>query len=306
MHLRWSRRALGMVTALSLVAILGAAQAAEPLRVVATFSVLGDLVKEVGGDRVAVTVLVRPGSDAHVYEPTPADARALAATDLVVVNGLGMEGWMTRLIDASGTKARIAVASQGVQPQTMREEEEGEAAAAVADPHAWQNIANGEIYVRNIAAALAAADPADATAYQDRAAAYLKQLRDLDGWVRGQIGTVPAAKRRIITSHDAFGYFGRAYGLTFLAPVGISTDAEPTAAGLAGLITQIEQEGVKALFVESMTSPRLVEQLAHDAGAVVGGTLYSDSLSEPGGPADTYIKMFQHNVPAMVAAMQKN
>jgi zinc/manganese transport system substrate-binding protein len=305
MQLRWSRRALGIIVALAQVAALGAARAAEPLQVVATFSVLGDLVQEVGGDRVAVTVLVPPGSDAHVYEPTPGDARALAATDLVVVNGLGMEGWITRLIDASGTKAHVAVASQGVQAQTMTEEE-GEGAAVVTDPHAWQNIANGEIYVRNIAAALAAADPADAAVYQDRAAAYLEQLQDLDGWVRAQIGAVPAAKRRIITSHDAFGYFGRAYGVTFLAPVGISTDAEPTAAGLAALITQIEQEGVKALFVESMTSPRLVEQLARDAGAVVGGTLYSDSLAEAGGPADTYIKMFQHNVPAMVAAMQKN
>ncbi|HLN24865.1 MAG TPA: metal ABC transporter substrate-binding protein [Patescibacteria group bacterium] len=285
----------------------GSLQAAEPLKVVATFSIIGDLVKQVGGDAVQVTTLVPPGGDAHTYEPTPNDAKGIAGANLVVVNGLHMEGWLDRLIAASATKAPIAVASKGVKPQTMEEEEAGGGKAkVVTDPHAWQNLANGQIYVRNIADALTKADPANAAGYRQRADAYTKELKDLDAWVRQQVAQVPPAKRKIITSHDAFGYFGKAYGVTFLAPVGISTESEPTAAGLGQLSDQIKKEGIKALFIENMTDPRLMETLAKESGAVIGGTVYSDSLSEVDGPAGTYVTMFRHNVPAFVAAMQKN
>lgn len=292
---------------------------AAPRQVVATFSVLGDMVKEIGGDDVHVITLVPPGGDAHVYQPKPGDAKNIARADLVVVNGLGMEGWIDRLIAASGYKGRIATASTGVTPQTMAEEDDDDhdhdskAAAKddgkphiVTDPHAWQNVANGAIYIRNITAALTAIDPAHAAGYEARAKAYLAGLADLDAWVKAQIATVPEAKRRVITSHDAFGYFGSAYGITFLAPLGISTDADPSAAHVGELIKQMRAEHIKALFIENMTDPRLVQQLAREAHAVVGGTLYSDSLSKAGGPADTYVKMFRNNVPAMVAAMQKN
>ena len=282
------------------------AAAAEPVPVVATFSILADLTRQVGGPQVAVTALVAPGGDAHVYQPSPADAQAINKAKLVVVNGLGMEGWIDRLIKASGTKAALVVASQGVTPQTMQEEEGGGAPRTVTDPHAWQNLANGQIYARNIAEALAKADPANAALYRQRAQDYGQSLQALDGWVRQQIATVPAAKRKIITSHDAFGYFGRAYGVTFLAPEGISTDAEPTAAGLGRLADQIKAEHIKALFIETMTDPRLIQTLAKESGAVVGGAVYSDSLSEAGGPAATYVAMFQHNVPAFVAAMAQN
>lgn len=286
----------------------GTVRAAPPVTVVATFSILGDMVKQVGGDDLTVKTLVGPGGDAHVYQPSPADAKELAAAKLVVVNGLGMEGWLDRLIRASGTKAPIVVASQGVTPQTMQEEgEDGTGKAKlVTDPHCWQNLAYGQIYVKNIADGLAAVDPAHAAAYGQRAAAYEQQLAELDGWVRRQIGQVPPEKRKTITTHDAFGYFGQAYGVTFLAPVGISTESEPTAEGLAQLTRQIKAEHIRALFIENMTDPRLVRTLARESGAAVGGTIYSDSLSEPGGPADTYIKMFRHNVPELVAAMQKN
>jgi zinc/manganese transport system substrate-binding protein len=294
------RVAMAAMVVLATTACAQAAQA-EPLHVVVTFSVLGDLVKQLGGDKVSVISLVPPGGDAHVYQPTPADAVSIAHADLIVVNGLGMEGWLDRLIAASGAKAPVVVASAGIKPQTM--EEEGK---RITDPHAWQNLANGQAYTLTIGAALAKADPANADFYRPRTEGYATGLGDLDAWVRKQIAQVPSAKRKIITSHDAFGYFAKAYGVTILAPVGLSTDSEPTAAGLGALSDQIKKEGIKALFIENMTDPRLIETLAHESGAVIGGTLYSDSLSPLDGPANNYVMMFRHNVPAMVAAMNKN
>ncbi len=302
-------KGLVFVIGASLMLVSTPVQAAEPIKVVATISILGDMVTQVGGDDVAVRTLVAPGGDAHVYQPSPGDAKELTGAQLIVVNGLGLEGWMDRLIQASGSKAPILVATSGIKPQTMAEEEDTDVngkAKVVTDPHAWQNLANGAIYANNIADALAAADPAHANDYRRRAEAYVKELTDLDGWVRREIAQIPQEQRKLITSHDAFGYFGKAYGVTFLAPEGISTESEPTAAGLAQLSRQIRKEHIKALFIENMTDPRLIQTLARDSGAVVGGTIYSDSLSPPGGPADTYVKMFRHNVPAMVAAMQKN
>ena len=248
-----------------------AAHAADGrLKVVASFSILGDIVKNVGGDRVAVTTLVGPDGDAHVFEPTPADAQAVAGADVVFVNGLGLEGWMERLIQSSGYKGPVAVAGTGVKSRTMNED-----GATITDPHTWQDLSNGRIYVENIATALAAADPPGAAAYRAAATAYGAAIAAKDAWVRAELKDVPSGQRRIITSHDAFGYFGAAYGITFLAPVGVSTEAEPSAAGMAGLIRQMRAEGVKVVFFENMTSPKLVATLASEAGARVGGTLYS-------------------------------
>ena len=282
-----------------LVLVPVAAHAADgKLKAVASFSILGDIVKHVGGDRVAVTTVVGPDGDAHVFEPTPADAKAVAAADVVFVNGLGLEGWMERLIQASDYKGPVVTASNGVKSRTMDED-----GTEITDPHAWQDLSNGRIYVENVAAALAAADPQGAEAYRAAASAYSAELAAKDEWVRAELKDVPSGQRRIITSHDAFGYFGAAYGITFLAPVGVSTEAEPSAAGIAKLITQMKAEGIKVVFFESMTSPKLVEILADEAGARVGGTLYSDALSPPGGPADSYLKMFDNNVPQLKAAM---
>ena len=193
----------------------------KKIPVVATFSILGDLVKNVGGDRVEVVTLVGPNGDAHVYTPTPADAKKVAAAKVVVVNGLGYEGWMTRLVKSSGAKAATVTASKSVKPRKMEEEGHG----MVTDPHAWQSVANAKIYVANIREGLAAADPAGKSVYEANASAYLAKLDALEGEVKDVVGKIPADRRRIITSHDAFGYFGAAYGVEFIAPEGVSTEA---------------------------------------------------------------------------------
>jgi zinc/manganese transport system substrate-binding protein len=281
------------------VAIPMTARAApQKLKVVATITILGDMVAEVGGGHVALTTLVGPDGDAHAFEPTPADARALSEADLVVVNGLGLEGWIDRLIQASGYQGPIVVASRGVAPRRMDED-----GLTVSDPHAWQDLANGHRYVVNIEAALAAADPAHAADYQAAAKQYLAALDALDREVRSEIAEVPPERRKVVTSHDAFGYFGAAYGIRFVAPEGISEDAEPSAADLKRLIDQIRREHIRVLFFENALSPRLVEQIARETDAVVGGTLYADALSAPGGPAPTYLDMFRHNLPLLKAAM---
>ncbi|MFA5122995.1 metal ABC transporter solute-binding protein, Zn/Mn family [Zavarzinia sp.] len=288
-----------LVVALGLVATPALA---APVKVVATFSILGDMVAEVGGERVSVTTLVGPDGDAHVFQPSPGDARAVAAADLIVENGLGLEGWMERLAEASGYKGRVAVVSEGVKPRTMVEEEGG-TPETITDPHAWQDLGNGERYVANIAAALSAADPAGAATYAANAAAYTEKLKAEDAKVRAAMAALPADRRRIITTHDAFGYFAAAYGLEILAPEGISTDSEASAAGIARLIEQIRETKVPAVFLENVTDPRMMQEIAKETGARIGGTLYSDALSDAKGPAPTYIDMFENNVAQLAAAL---
>jgi zinc/manganese transport system substrate-binding protein len=292
------RSFLAVLVAPLLLAAVGAQAADARLKVVASFSVLADIVKNVGGDHIDLTTLVGPDGDAHVFEPTPADAKAVAEADIVFVNGLGLEGWMDRLIQSAAYKGPVVAATTGVTPRTM--EEDGN---AVTDPHAWQDLNNGRLYVANVAAALAAADPRDAQDFRQAAAAYTAAIEAKDKWVRAELTAVPAGQRKIITSHDAFGYFGAAYGIAFLAPEGVSTDAEPSAGGIARLVQQMKSKGIRIVFFENMTSPKLVETLASEAGAKVGGTLFSDALSPPGGPADSYLKMFDNNVPQLKAAM---
>lgn len=298
--------ALALGAALALAAATPAT-AQEKLPVVATFSILGDLVANVGGDRVALTTLVGPDGDAHVYAPTPADARRLAAARLVVVNGLDFEGWMKRLVRASGTKAPTVEATRGITPLEA-EEEKGHGHGhghdhGEHDPHAWQSIANVKVYVTNIRDALAAADPAGKATYEANATAYLARLDALEAEVKAAIARVPEKDRKVITSHDAFGYFEAAYGIEFLAPQGVNTEAEATPKQVARLIQQIRKEGVKAIFVENVTDPRLVKRIGDETGVKIGGALYSDALSGASGPAPTYIDMVRHNVTTLVAAM---
>jgi len=292
------RRFLLATAALPLAATTPAASAAAPLKVVASISILADMVRNVGGDRVQVATLVGTDGDPHAFEPRPADAKALATADLVVVNGLALEGWLDRLVKASGYKGSVVTAAERVKPREM-----DEGGKTVPDPHAWQDLANGETYVRNIAAGLEAADPAGKADYERNAQAYLARLGAEDAKVRDEIARVPEAKRKIVTSHDAFGYFGAAYGVEFVAPEGISEDAEPSAADMRRLIEQIRREHIKILFLENTLSPKLVQQVGRETGARVGGTVYADALSKPGGPADTYLGMFEHNVPLLVQAM---
>ncbi|MFJ4142504.1 metal ABC transporter substrate-binding protein [Pseudomonas sp. NPDC089734] len=272
---------------------------AKPLEAVASFTVLADMVSNVGGDRVHVTSLIGPNGDPHVYEPTPRDAQALKQADLVFVSGLHLEGWMDRLIKASGYKGQPVVLSNGIKTRSM--EEDGQ---RIIDPHAWNSAANGVIYVRNIMAALKKADPEGASVYEVNGQRYIVQLQQLDIYARDQIQSVPEAQRKILTSHDAFGYFGDAYGVTFLSPLGFSTESEASAADVAKLIRQIKDEHVSAYFFENSGDPRLVKQIADASGAQPGGELYVESLSPLEGPAASYAQMFRYNVDRMTAAMK--
>ena len=308
---RLSRRLFLAALATLAVVTTSPSWAADKLKVVASFTVLGDMVRNVGGEHVALTTLVGPDGDAHVFEPTPADARALGEADLVIVNGLGFEGWIDRLVKASGYKGSVVVASEGIALLEAEEghghdhgdehgsheesEEDKHHHEGEFDPHGWQDLANGRVYVSNIARALAAADPAHADDYRRRAEAYDRELAALDRDIRSRLDTVPEDRRKVITSHDAFQYFGRAYGIDFHAPVGLSTEDEPSAGEVAALIRQMRDEGIRVLFVDNISDPRLVQQLAREADAVIGGTLYSDSLSGATGAAPTYLDMFRHN-----------
>lgn len=278
------------------------AASGAPLPVVASFSILGDMVAVVGGDHVRVTTLVGPNGDAHVFNPSPADARTLSQAKLVVINGLGLEGWLPRLIKASGTKAPTVVAAAAVKPLSMVEDENGQA-RTITDPHAWQDIANARLYVAAIRDGLAGADPAHAADYAAHAARYTAELDALEGEVRQDIGRIPGDRRKIITTHDAFGYFGKAYGMAFIAPQGVSTEAEASARDVARIIRQVKAEKVPAVFLENVSDPRLMERIASESGAKVGGKLYSDALSEQGGAAGTYIEMMRNNIRELGAAL---
>ena len=295
--------ALGWLLRVLLLASIGSslptsATAAERLLVVASFSILGDLTQKVGGDLVEVHTLVGAGADAHVYQPTPSDARTLARARLVIVNGLGFEGWIDRLIKSSGYRGQLAVASKGVKPLHAAHDGGGKGHRhdQDVDPHAWQDVANGGRYVANIAQALAAADPANRAAYAANAARLQEELAALDRQARSAFAAVPATQRKVVTSHDAFAYLGHAYGIRFIAPVGVSTDAEPSAGEVAAIIRQIRREKIAAIFVENITDPRLLERVSREAGARIGGALYSDSLSPPGTPGDSYLGMMRHNI----------
>ncbi len=268
------------------------------LNVVATFSILADLVKNVGGDRVEVKSLVGPNGDAHVYQPTPNDAKTVSDAKLVFVNGLGFEGWMARLVKASGTKAAMITATKGVKPRKMEEGGHSE-----ADPHAWQSVPNAKVYVTNIYDALAAADPAGKATYAANTAAYLAKLDALDVQVRAAVAAIPADRRKIITTHDAFGYFGAAYGVAFIAPQGVSTESEVSARDVAKIITQIRKQKIPAVFLENVTDERLLRRIGEESGARIGGTLYSDALTDEKGPAPTYLDMMRHNVKQLAEAL---
>tara|TARA_B100000676_G_C18087535_1_gene856367 strand:+ start:2424 stop:3599 length:1176 start_codon:yes stop_codon:yes gene_type:complete len=386
---RLSRRSFcAAVAALAIAVTPTYSLAADKLKVVATFSVLGDMVKNVAGDHVALTTLVGPDGDAHVFEPTPADARALAKADLVITNGLEFEGWMERLIKASGYKGPVIVATEGVaalkteegdehgdehdkhdddhakkkhddhdddhakkkhddhdddhakkkhddhdddhgkkkhddhdddhakkkhddhddhakkkhDDHAKKEDDHHHHHHGEFDPHAWQDLSKGRVYVANIARSLAKADPAHAAAYRAGAEAYDRQLAALHEEIRGQFSAIPEKRRQVVTAHDAFQYFGHAYGIEFHAPLGMSTESEASASDVAALIRQMRKEGIRALFLDNVTDPRLLQQLAREADAVIGGTLYSDSLSPADGPAATYLDMFRHNAGELVKA----
>jgi zinc/manganese transport system substrate-binding protein len=295
-----NRRVL-VAIALGLMTLLGASgsvQVADKIKAVASFSILADMVSQVGGDRVDVIALVGPDGDAHVYEPTPADAKNLAAAQILFVNGLGFEGWMDRLETSSGFKGKSIVASTGVTSRQMVEDEK-----KITDPHAWQSLANGKLYVANIRDGLIAVDPQGKATYEANAAKYLDEIAKEEAIVTETLAKLPEARRKIITSHDAFGYFGAAYGLEVIAPEGVSTESEASAKDVAKIIRQIKAEKIPAVFMENITDHRLLDQIASETNAKVGGTLYTDALSLPDGPAGTYLDMFRNNIETLTAAL---
>jgi len=337
--MRPDRRTLLAVSTAALLLAASPAMADDRLEVVASFSILGDMVATVGGERVDVVSLVGPDQDAHAFNPAPADAAAIAHADLVVVNGLGFEGWLDRLVAASGYDGTVVVATTGIDPlptgrghgDHAHEDHDDHAHDDHAhdehahddhdhvdevahaggghdhgawDPHAWQDLANARIYVANIAEGLAAADPDGRATYEANAAAYLAEIDALDAQVRATMATLPESARTVVTSHDAFGYFGHAYGIVFLAPEGVSTHDEPSAAEIAALIEQIEHDRISAMFMENISDNRVLERIAEDTGVAIGGALYSDALSGPEREAATYLAMMRHNAETIATALQ--
>ena len=270
--------------------------ASAKIKVVSTFSILGDMVQNIGGNNIELTTLVGANGDGHVYEPTPADAKSVAAADVVFVNGLGFEGWIDRLVKASGYKGKVIIATEGIKELKF----EGE-----LDPHAWQDLSNGRIYIKNIKNALTDVDPKNSNLYKKNFIAYDKILESMDKSTKDKFADIPKKNRKVITSHDAFLYFGRAYGIDFRSPVGVTTESEPSAGELAELITEMRKDNIKALFAENITDPRLIKQLAKEVNAQIGGTLYSDALSDNSEPANTYINMFKYNVNELATILSK-
>ena len=274
-----------------------ASLAKDRIKIVASFSILGNMVEQVVGDHADVTTIVGPDADAHVYQPSAADARAVADADIIFVNGLGFETWSDTLIVESGTDASVHIATAGVKIVTVD---------GSTDPHAWNSLSNGVVYVNNIAATLSEKMPTKANMIEANRAAYVDQLLALDIATKATLANLPANKRTVVTAHDAFGYLADAYDMIFLAPVGIDTDAEPSAQELAVLIDQLKADGAAALFVENITSPALVQQIADETGLTIGGRLFSDALSERGGPATSYLAMFEHNLETLLTALEGN
>jgi zinc/manganese transport system substrate-binding protein len=280
---------------LMLATVIPAARAQERLNVVASFSILGDFARNVGGERVSVTTLVGPDGDVHVYTPAPADAKKIADAKLLIINGLGLEGWLPRLLQASGGKAPIIIATKGIAPLKLGSD---------ADPHAWQSVVNAKTYVANIRDALVAADPADKPVFRANTDRYLEKLDALDREVRDAVAQIPPTRRKVISTHDAFGYFAAAYGIEFIAPLGVSTESEASARDIAAIITQVKASKIPAVFLENISDPRLIRRISAETGARIGGTLYSDSLTGEKGDAPTYIDMVRHNIKVLTGALR--
>ncbi|KSV75189.1 hypothetical protein N185_17570 [Sinorhizobium sp. GW3] len=296
--------AMGATCAALVFAVTTQASAAE-LKVVASFSIIADMAKNVGGDRIKIDTLVPPNSDTHTYEPRPADAAALSEADVILVNGFGLEGFLPRLIKASGTKAVVSEVSNGISPikGDAHDTLHGEAHGENYNAHAWQSLRNGRIYVENIRKALCKADQNACDAYTLNAKHYLSKLDDLDKQISAEINALPVEKRTIITTHEAFEYLERDYGLRFEAPQGVSTEAEASAADVAKLVDQVKLDKASAIFIENITNPKLIEQIARETGLNIGGVLYSDALSKSDGPAATYVDMFRYNVKTIKTAI---
>ena len=285
---------IGLITA----GWLNPSQAAEPLRVVASFSILGDIVKQIGGERVVVETLVGPEEDAHMFDPAPKNAARITVANLLIINGLGYEGWIDRLIKASGGSPRVIIASDGIASQTAMID-----GHTIVDPHAWQDVSNVRLYAQNIAKALISIDPAGENTYKSQLSRYDADLETLDREIRAAFAAIPPDRRKIVTTHDAFGYFSRTYGVEMIAPQGVSTESEPSAKDVARIIRQVKADQIPAVFLENISDPRLAQRIASESGAKMGGKLYSDALSHEKEPAGTYIAMMKTNLRELTKAL---
>jgi zinc/manganese transport system substrate-binding protein len=282
--------------------------ASEPVPVVATFSILGDMIARIGGEEISLSTLVGAGGDPHVYQPTPADARSVKEAEILFINGLEFEGWLERLVEAAEFGGQTVIATRGINLISLNEhsDEHGDEHAhhhGEFDPHGWQSLDNAIVYVDNITAELSKAIPKKASVFYSNRAAYLAEIKALDAEIRAMMAKLPDSSRTIITSHDAFQYFGREYGLKFSAPQGLGTDSEASAKDVARLISQIREEKIGAVFVENIADPRLLEQIANETGADIGGKLYPGSLSDQTGPAATYLELMRHNAMTISEAL---
>ncbi len=291
----------------------------ERPRVVATFSILADIARNVAGERAEIVALVGPDGDMHTYAPTPADAKQIAGASLILMNGLYFEGFLDRLVKASGKKVPVVSLSEGIKPlpseherddhkhEHGRKDDHGSDAHNHdhdgVDPHVWHDVGNAKLYVEAIRTALTVLDPPGGETYEQNARRYLSELDALDREIRSTVAAIPLENRTVITSHDAFAYFEAAYGIRFLAVQGLSTDSEASAKDVAAIIARIRQGNIRAIFVEAMADPRLVERIARETGIRVGGRLYADALSTSDGPAPTYIAMMRHNMKTLVTAL---
>jgi len=300
-------RRIRLLTVLCLPLLLGltacssrdssVARSGKPI-VVATFSVLGDLVKIVAGDSVEVVTLVGPDGDAHTFEPTPKDGVSLAEADVIFENGVGFEAWLDKLYSSSKSKAKRVVVSEGLRLRTLENEH---------DPHLWHDVKNAIHMVGVIRDKLAEADPPNADKYRANAAAYLDRLNTLDAWVVEKVGTLPKAKRKLVTSHDTFGYFADRYGFEVVGSglESVSTEAsDPSPAAFAKLVGEIKAAKVPAIFAENVHNPKLMERLAKEAGVKVAPPLFTDALGKPGSEGDTYEKMMRYNVSTIMDALK--
>ena len=317
-NLKYTIKNISILVASSFILLTSSATAKsnEKIKAVATFSILGDMVKRIGGDHVLLTTLVGPNGDTHVYKPTPTAAKAMNEAKVLIVNGLGFEGWLDRLVEASDFDGKRVVATLGIKAIAHEEGDDHDKHAedkhkdshadhdhGAFDPHGWQSVANAVIYVNNITAALSQVAPEKASTFYQNRAVYMAEINRLHKQILEMVASLPQNTRTVVTSHDAFQYFGRDYGLTFLAPQGLSTESEASAKDVAALIEQMRSKNIKAVFVENITDPRLLKQIAKETGATIGGTLYPGALSESNGPAPTYLKLMHHNAKTLIQAL---
>ncbi|WP_100152618.1 metal ABC transporter substrate-binding protein [Snodgrassella alvi] len=273
---------------------------AAPLPVITSFSILGDVTRQIGGERVQVRSLIGNDQDAHMYQLVSKDLRDMRSARLILLNGLGLEPLSLQRA-AQQSRVPLATVTQGIQPLMMADD--GHHHHQQTDPHIWNDPVLMQTYARNVAGALIKVDPQGKAYYQQRLAAYQRQLAELNNWATKIFNAVPADKRKVLTGHDAFAYMAKRYSIQFIAPQGVSTEAEPSARQVAAIISQIRRENIKAIFIENIKNPKMVQRIASETQTKISGRLYSDALSN-GAPAATYIDMFRFNVNALAAAMK--